>query len=807
MSQSRTSRQSETTPPEAKSNPNLKPQQHPPSAMVGPEGFSNSGQQSVRFASHSLEIGPSGSLHTGPTAGGALSDSPPAELAPSIPKDEWRNLTIGLHKSRLQENRLHNFAFDPVSLPSSRVPSPDPSTRSGRDSTRSPPVSRPHSPLLSFADPAARGRDGTGRSDITPQTSLSNETPGKQYEADSRPSTSSGPVSTKPPGSEKPHMTDGSRHRAKFYLGGSEESPPPTPKQGREPGWATPRWASGAMTPLGDENDPYSRNRRPPPQTNLAQLDQRFIFGSLDSKRRAHKSHSSTSLVASAIPRNSSISDLKSDKRLFGGKKDRQDSDSEKKSHGSMSELKRFFRMGSKHKRGESPGPKKPPSGSGTRQAAFQAPPMSVPFADDHGLQSKYGKLGKVLGSGAGGSVRLLKRSSDGVTFAVKQFRDRHSWESEKDYAKKVTAEFCIGSTLHHGNIIETLDIIYENGHWYEVMEYAPFDLFAIVMTGRMTREEISCCFAQILNGISYLHGMGLAHRDLKLDNVVVNERGIMKLIDFGSAVVFRYPFENNVVLASGIVGSDPYLAPEVYDEKKYDPRATDIWSLAIIFCCMTLRRFPWKQPRLSDNSFKLFASSPSPGTPATDAEIRDISRPRPRSAVDLLSVSKQAQDNSDLTRDSNHQRASSQTRHQNRQPSEYSDRKVYPQSEFVTKEPRDDCRDTKSTEFSQESRQQQQQQQSTPTSSAQTGQRQEPLKGPWRLVRLLPRESRYIIARMLKINPRERATLEEVLGDYWLRSIEICQQVESGETYNARNHTHVLEPPSGAPPPSKKKA
>jgi serine/threonine protein kinase len=56
----------------------------------------------------------------------------------------------------------------------------------------------------------------------------------------------------------------------------------------------------------------------------------------------------------------------------------------------------------------------------------------------------------------------------------------------------------------------------------------------------------------QILNGVTYLHNMGLAHRDLKLDNVVVNEHGIMKIIDFGSAAVFRYPFEDEVVLASG---------------------------------------------------------------------------------------------------------------------------------------------------------------------------------------------------------------------------------------------------------------
>lgn len=177
---------------------------------------------------------------------------------------------------------------------------------------------------------------------------------------------------------------------------------------------------------------------------------------------------------------------------------------------------------------------------------------MNVPFADDHGLEAKYGKFGKMLGSGAGGSVRLMKRSSDGVTFAVKQFRPRHTYESEKEYNKKVTAEFCVGSSLHHGNIIETMDIIQEKGVWYEVMEYAPYDLFATVMTGKMSRDEVTCSVLQIMSGLEYLHNMGLAHRDLKLDNVVISDRGIMKLIDFGSAVVFRYPFEQETVRASG---------------------------------------------------------------------------------------------------------------------------------------------------------------------------------------------------------------------------------------------------------------
>lgn len=72
-----------------------------------------------------------------------------------------------------------------------------------------------------------------------------------------------------------------------------------------------------------------------------------------------------------------------------------------------------------------------------------------TPLGEDHAhLQKKYGKWGKVLGSGAGGTVRLIKRSKDSTVFAVKEFRQRRAGESEKEYVKKVTAEFCIGSML-----------------------------------------------------------------------------------------------------------------------------------------------------------------------------------------------------------------------------------------------------------------------------------------------------------------------------------------------------------------------
>lgn len=237
--------------------------------------------------------------------------------------------------------------------------------------------------------------------------------------------------------------------------------------------------------------------------------------------------------------------------------------------------------------------------------------PSSKDINDEASLYKKYGNIGKELGSGAGGSVHLITRPSDSKTFAVKEFRPRRNTESLKDYTRKCTAEYCIGSTLRHPNIIKTIDILQANNRYFEIMEYAPIDFFAVVMSGKMSRAEINCCLKQILKGVAYIHSLGLAHRDLKLDNCVLTKEGILKIIDFGSAVIFKYPYDrkDTYTSAHGIVGSDPYLAPEVLKSpNSYNPLPVDVWSIAIIYCCMTLKRFPWRMPNPDkDNSFKLF--------------------------------------------------------------------------------------------------------------------------------------------------------------------------------------------------------
>jgi len=103
--------------------------------------------------------------------------------------------------------------------------------------------------------------------------------------------------------------------------------------------------------------------------------------------------------------------------------------------------------------------------------APTHGPFKSLADATHAPIAKKYGKFGRTLGSGAGGTVRSIqgKAKDGGIVYAVKEFRPRRAGETEREYHKKVTAEFCVGSTLKHPNIIETIDIVSDHGRFYEV--------------------------------------------------------------------------------------------------------------------------------------------------------------------------------------------------------------------------------------------------------------------------------------------------------------------------------------------------
>ncbi|KAI5969232.1 NPR1 [Candida margitis] len=399
------------------------------------------------------------------------------------------------------------------------------------------------------------------------------------------------------------------------------------------------------------------------------------------------------------------------------------------------------------------------------RQSVSQVinPVQQLPFS------KRYGKWVESLGAGAGGSVKLVKRLSDNKTFAVKEFRAKYQSESKRDYAKKITGEYCIGSTLKHPNIIETIEICYENERILQVMEYCDYDLFAIVMSNKMSREEINCCFKQVLSGVHYLHSIGLAHRDLKLDNCVIDARGIVKIIDFGSAVVFSYPFSKTLIEAQGIVGSDPYLAPEVCVFNKYDPRPVDVWSVAMIFCCMMLKKFPWKVPKLSDSSFKLFA---------TRGEYVPISETLKRTPQDVQNITSGGSSGA---------------------LSNLGDISEALEEDISNMQVPKQGSGQQQTQQKQQQQQQQNVKGAAPSSSNSNAKDHTSSEtGADRLLLALPEDCRRLIGRMVELAPACRITMDEVFEDEWLKSVNMCsvEETEPGsnvyEVIKCDDHEHT---------------
>ncbi|KAF9359609.1 serine/threonine-protein kinase HAL4/sat4 [Mortierella sp. AD094] len=176
-------------------------------------------------------------------------------------------------------------------------------------------------------------------------------------------------------------------------------------------------------------------------------------------------------------------------------------------------------------------------------------------------LLKKYGLCDKGnIGQGATAVVRLAHKLS------------------EEDDSEKLFAEYCCGG-----------------------------DLYNSIKQGHMSRVEIDCCFKQLINGVAYLHSMGVAHRDIKPENLLLDGQGRLKITDFGVSDVFRMCWEKSPHLSKGLCGSEPYIAPEEFMNKEYDARRVDIWACGIVYYCMVYQGIPFRAATAQDPNYQHF--------------------------------------------------------------------------------------------------------------------------------------------------------------------------------------------------------
>lgn len=204
--------------------------------------------------------------------------------------------------------------------------------------------------------------------------------------------------------------------------------------------------------------------------------------------------------------------------------------------------------------------------------------------------QSKLlGRHGKSVGKGATANVRLVhkKGAHGGELYAAKEFRGKSSNEKTEEYDKKVKSEYCIAKSVHHPNIVETFRLCTHHGRWIQVMEFCEQgDLFSLVNRKYLAKDDHLadrlCLFKQLVQGLNYLHNNGIAHRDVKLENLLLTRQSKLKITDFGVSEVFSglHPGLKKAggqcgrdmgeirLCAPGMCGSPPYIAPEVISKQ-----------------------------------------------------------------------------------------------------------------------------------------------------------------------------------------------------------------------------------------------
>ncbi|KAJ2518349.1 serine/threonine protein kinase [Coemansia sp. RSA 2049] len=285
------------------------------------------------------------------------------------------------------------------------------------------------------------------------------------------------------------------------------------------------------------------------------------------------------------------------------------------------------------------------------------------------------------LGAGTGGCVDLHRATATSKTLQSKLKGATDTQEpasgsrllengNTRALGRRVLEELGIAVNMRHRNIVSTHDVIVETDRTcYVVMEACTVDLLTLIQgrhqnqpNGHMLpndKRAMDGYFVQLVQGVHYLHGIGVGHRDLKLDNICVTDQGVLKIVDFGCATLFRRriqqhsasrsslghgvggrqhtrtrttpynvsPFQQTQpargsgnqedhqyveTLSYGICGSDPYMAPELFDNGYYMAPRADIWALGIIYFAMQHQQFPWAVAQTArDTRYGAFEKSP----------------------------------------------------------------------------------------------------------------------------------------------------------------------------------------------------
>lgn len=205
-------------------------------------------------------------------------------------------------------------------------------------------------------------------------------------------------------------------------------------------------------------------------------------------------------------------------------------------------------------------------------------------------------KYGRVIGKGAFGKVNLGLNILTGRVVAVKSFNKKKIRNSNAK--NKILYETNLMRNLCHSSITKILDMFETEKYILIIMEYiSGGNLQSFVKKRRRLTEKTSkIIYKQIIEGLQYIHSQGIVHRDIKLENILIDLNNNIKICDFGVGKMIK----PNQILHDQC-GTPVYMAPEILLGKGYMGPPIDVWSSGVALYIMLTGTVPFNRNRLHD--------------------------------------------------------------------------------------------------------------------------------------------------------------------------------------------------------------
>ena len=200
--------------------------------------------------------------------------------------------------------------------------------------------------------------------------------------------------------------------------------------------------------------------------------------------------------------------------------------------------------------------------------------------------------VGKQIGQGAYAVVRFATHKTTNLKVAIKSYEKTKLLDSHRKLSVK--REIAILEKLNHQYTIRLLETIESPKHLNLVLEYVGGVSLHSYIKQRVNRRlepaEAWRLFKQVLAATEYCHSVNVAHRDLKLENILLDESNNVKLIDFGFSTCM--PADKRTCT---FCGTPSYMAPEIISRREYAGPPVDVWALGVLLYAMLCGCFPFK--------------------------------------------------------------------------------------------------------------------------------------------------------------------------------------------------------------------